>query len=112
YDPPQATDGAWLASVPYGGGAPMVGQGGGQALGGVPAGVPQGMPGPAPIQPYDTNTTAMILIGGLILITGGGALLGWFISGTRTGALVGALGGLGYSAANLAWNTSQLQGRA
>lgn len=105
YDPPQATDGNWLASVPYGGG--LVGQGQPPP----PSSQQPPMPGPAPVQPYDTNTTAMILIGGLILITGGGALLGWFISGTRTGALVGALGGLAYSAGNLAWNTSQLQGR-
>lgn len=104
YDAPTSTDGAWLSSVPYGGG-PLVGQG-------QPGpSQPQTFPGPAPIQPYGQEMTAAILIGGLLLISGGGALLGWLLTSTKTGALIGALGGLSYSAANLAWNTSQLQGR-
>lgn len=103
YDPPPSADGSWLSSVPYGGGSPLVGQQQPPST---------SVPNPAPIQPYDQQTTAAILIGGLILISGGGALLGWLLTSTKTGALIGALGGLGYSAANLAWNTSQLQGRA
>lgn len=110
-----SNDASWLASVPYGGGLPAtaVGQRGSDPSAyptGPAPGAPPQIPYGPPITPLDPNTTAMLLVGGLVLLSGGGALLGWFLTTTRTGALLGALGGLSYGAANLAYNTAQLQG--
>jgi len=92
--------GTWLESVPYGG-----------FQGGTPeshavARVGQGAMA-APGAPDETMTT-VALIGGLVLITGGGAAVGWFIAKSKVGALIGGLLGLGYSAANLAVNASHI----
>lgn len=88
----------WLESVPYGGFA------GGTPESHALAQVGQGAMSAHP----DEGQTTIALVGGLVLITGGAAALGWFLVHSKMGALVGALLGLGYSAANLAANASTL----
>lgn len=86
----------WLESVPYGGFA-----------GGTPeshALVGQGAAHPA----AEEFGTTVALVGGLVLITGGAAAVGWLLAQTKMGALIGGLLGLGYSATTLAINTSSI----
>jgi len=89
--------GTWLESVPYGG-----------WQGGTPESHALARVGQAGAMQVDQASTTLVLLGGLLLITGGGAAVGWLIAHSKVGALYGALAGLGYSAANLAVNASVL----
>lgn len=89
---------SWLDAVPYGG----------VRKGGTTWGAPQKQQVGAYPSPYDEGTTTFILLGGLVLITGGGAALGWFLGQTKVAALVGGLAGLSYASANLAINASAM----
>lgn len=93
--------GTWLESVPYGGYAGGTPEAHRAAM----ARVGQSAMA-APVM--DQTSTTIALIGGLVLITGGGAAVGWLVAHSKLGALVGALLGLGYSAANLAVNASAI----
>lgn len=81
----------WLAQIPYGGAGPMV---------------------PAPPSSGSDSSLGLMLVAGLTVMTGGGALVGWLIAGSRAGALVGAIAGLGLGSANLAMNAGRLAGES
>lgn len=89
----------WLESVPYGGFA------GGTPESHALVGQSAAHPGQSGWDQIETTAT---LVGGLALITGGGAAVGYFVAKSTMGALIGALLGLGYSAATLAINTSSI----
>lgn len=102
-----------LSSVPYGGQgyAPsayaMPGQSGqpgqpGQMMG------PPGTSSLAADHDAESMVVGAILIGGLAVLTGGGALVGWLIGHTTKSALIGGLAGLGLSSANLALNAGRI----